>query len=147
MTGPAPAGAGLKTPEDDDVNIDLLETRLNALEAAQHEGLIDERTRQTIVLSLLEHIDAVCAMQFLVRDIHDGLMHAVEIGYTDAAPELHVQIQDGTLEAWRAFLAARVFSDLGSGPTGFGFSGPCIVRLTYRRIHLHQTLPAEEVAA
>lgn len=129
------------------MNIDLLETRLNALQEAQAAGLIDHKTRQTVVCHLLQHIDAVCEMQLLVREVPEQLLHAVEIGYTNEAPELHIQIQAGTLDAWRVFLAERGFASIGTGQSGFGFVGPCVVRLTKRRIHMCQTLPAEEAAA
>lgn len=129
------------------MNIDLLETRLNALEEAEVSGLIDYKTRQTVVCHLQQHINEVGAMQFLVDATPDGLLYAVEIGYTDDAPELHIQMKEGTLDVWRAFLGSRGFKELGTSSAGIGFSGPCVVRLTKRRIHLHQTLPAQEVAA
>lgn len=124
------------------MKIDLLEVRLNALASAAEAKLITEETRSAVVAQLLSHIETVCVMQRLVDDAPSGIWIVAELGQTTSAPELHIQIVPGTLHRWREFLTMRGYQDIEATNSAAGFAGPCVVRLTHRQIHMHQTIEA-----
>lgn len=124
------------------MKIDLLEVRLNALESAAEVGLITQETRAAVVAQLRAHIETVCVMQQLVDEAPSGIWIVAELGQTTSAPELHVQIMPGTLHRWREFLVGRGYHDIEATNSAAGFAGACVVRLTHRQIHMHQTIQA-----
>lgn len=97
--------------------IDLLESKLNVLEAEVSAGWLSEARRSEIVADLLRHTDTIACMEDLLRLGPAGSVAHAEIIHKPETPELMIWVHHGYQQTWLCRLYELGYTDkLCDGP-------------------------------
>lgn len=96
---------------------DLLEGKLNVLEAEVSAGWLSEAKRREIVADLLRHTDTIACMEDLLRLGPAGSVAHAEVIHKPEAPELMIWVHHGYQQTWLCRLYELGYTDkLAEGP-------------------------------
>jgi hypothetical protein len=121
--------------------IDLLEDKLELLDADVDAGVLTEDERAVVCAQLLKHTDTICAMQELLRAAPLRSMAYAQVVTTSGTPHLHIYFRPGHLYAWRKTLAEHQFTEVGPGADWIEFDGAYTVRISYLPKAKHGIVP------